>query len=84
MRVEVRLFAALREHAGADSVVVELDDHATTADAIAALERDVRLGALLGHVPVVLAVNRSYATPATVLHADDELALIPPVSGGRA
>jgi cyclic pyranopterin phosphate synthase len=32
---------------------------------------------------VCMAVNRSYAAPSTVLHADDELALIPPLSGGE-
>jgi molybdopterin synthase catalytic subunit len=34
-------------------------------------------------VPVVMAVNREYAEPDDVLSADDELALVPPVSGGE-
>ena len=39
---------------------------------------------LTADVPVVMAVNREYAAPDTVLRAGDEIALIPPVSGGAA
>ena len=38
----------------------------------------------LQHLKVVMAVNREYADAADPLHPDDELALIPPVSGGAA
>ena len=75
MKVSVRLFAILRERAGRDSVELELDDGATVRDAIAAV------GAADG-VPVVMAVNREVAGDDVVLRPGDELALIPPVSGG--
>jgi molybdopterin synthase catalytic subunit len=75
MKVTVRLFAVLRERAGRDSLELELDDGATVRDAIAAV--DVSDG-----VPVVMAVNREVAAEDLVLEAGDELALIPPVSGG--
>jgi molybdopterin synthase catalytic subunit len=78
MHVTLRLFAGLRERAGTASLEVELPEGATAADALAAVEH------LAPGVPLVLAVNREYATPATVLGAGDELAVVPPVSGGAA
>jgi molybdopterin synthase catalytic subunit len=75
MKVSVRLFAVLRERAGRDSVEVELPDGATVRDAIAAVPA-------ADGVPVVMAVNREVAAEDHVLRPDDELALIPPVSGG--
>jgi molybdopterin converting factor subunit 1 len=83
MTLSVQLFAILRERAGADHVEVELSDHATVADAIAALAQLPGLGGLSGG-SVRMAVNRQYAGPQVILHAGDELALIPPVSGGDA
>jgi molybdopterin synthase catalytic subunit len=78
MKVRVRLFAMLRERAGADEVEVELPDGARVADALE------RLGDLAGGMRLVMAVNREYASADAPLSADDELALIPPVSGGAA
>ena len=76
MEVRVRLFAALRERAGADEIELQLPDGASVSDALASL------GDLTGGVPVVMAINREYADPAARLQAGDEVALIPPVSGG--
>src|SRR5262245_51741889 len=76
MRVSVRLFAGLRERAGEDQIELELPDNASVADALAAI------AGLTDDVRVVMAVNREYADPSTTLEAGDELALIPPVSGG--
>jgi molybdopterin synthase catalytic subunit/molybdopterin converting factor small subunit len=76
VRVRIRLFAILRERAGRDTLEVDLPEGATVADALAALD-DVA-----GGLPLVLAVNRAYAAPDRVLVAGDELALVPPVSGG--
>jgi molybdopterin synthase catalytic subunit/molybdopterin converting factor small subunit len=76
MEVRVRLFAALRERAGSDELVLELPEGAVVGDALD------RLGALTGGVPAVMAVNREYAGPDQALREGDEVALIPPVSGG--
>jgi molybdopterin converting factor subunit 1 len=76
MEVTVRLFAMLRERAGAREVRLDLPDGARVRDAIAAL------GGVTEGVPVVMAVNREYAPEDAVLDPGDELALIPPVSGG--
>ncbi|MFL5860097.1 MAG: molybdenum cofactor biosynthesis protein [Solirubrobacteraceae bacterium] len=76
MNVTVRLFAGLRERAGCDELALELPEGARVADALARM-RDV-----IRDVPVVMAVNQEYADDGSSLAPGDELALIPPVSGG--
>jgi molybdopterin synthase catalytic subunit/molybdopterin converting factor small subunit len=72
----VRLFAGLRERAGRDELELDLPDGARVADALAEVAH------LAPGVSLVLAVNREYADADVVLHAGDELAVVPPVSGG--
>ena len=67
----------LREHAGASELTLELPDGARVRDAL------VELDSLAGGLPLVMAVNREYADEETALDPGDELALIPPVSGGE-
>jgi molybdopterin synthase catalytic subunit len=76
VKVRVRLFAVVRERAGRDELELELPDGACVADALA------QVAHLAPGLSLVLAVNREYATPDVVLHAGDELAVVPPVSGG--
>ncbi|MHB8492884.1 MAG: molybdenum cofactor biosynthesis protein [Solirubrobacteraceae bacterium] len=82
MTVSVRLFAILRERAGARTIELELPERATVADALELLGQRDELADALARMPVRMAVNREYAEPTSVLHAGDELALITPVSGG--
>jgi molybdopterin converting factor subunit 1 len=82
MIIHIRLFAMLRERAGTDRLELELSSGATVADAMRALSEREPLGTMLERMPVRMAVNRDYASAETVLTAEDELALIPPVSGG--
>lgn len=82
VNVRVRLFAVLRERAGSDSIEIELADGATVADALAQLATAPSLAEVLDRMPVRMAVNRSYAAAETPLAPGDELALIPPISGG--
>jgi len=74
VRVTVRLFAGLRERAG--RARLELDDVASVDAVWERLE--------LGDEPpgLLYAVNREYVTRGHVLHDGDEVAVIPPVSGG--
>ncbi len=76
VKVTIRLFAMLRERAEAGEVVLDLPDGASVRDALD------RLGDLAEGLPLVMAVNREYAPEHHVLGPGDELALIPPVSGG--
>lgn len=78
MVVRIRLFAQLRERAGANELELELPEGARVRDALAA----DAVAALAGGLPLVMAVNREYADANVRLSAGDELALIPPVSGG--
>jgi molybdopterin converting factor subunit 1 len=82
MVVRVRLFAVLRECAGRETIDLRLPAGATAADAVEELARQPGLGELLERMPVRLAVNREIAAATTPLNPGDELALIPPVSGG--
>jgi molybdopterin synthase catalytic subunit len=74
MLVSVRLFAGLRERAGSAHVEVELPDDATVGDLLAAMDLAPR--------SCLAAINREYADAATRIAAGDEVALVPPVSGG--
>jgi molybdopterin synthase catalytic subunit len=76
VRVVVKLFAGLREQAGAGSRELDLPAGARARDAWAGLE--------LGDEPTGLlyAVNKRYAAGDEALADGDEVALIPPVSGG--
>jgi MoaE-MoaD fusion protein len=82
MTVTVRLFAILRERAGRDSVEIELPEGATVGDAFASLAAAPGLGELVERLPLRMAVNREYASAGTAIAPGDELALIPPISGG--
>jgi MoaE-MoaD fusion protein len=80
--LRIRLFAQLRERAGAEFLDAELPDGATVAEAMRELAARPPLDELLVRLPVRMAVNREVADPGTALHAGDEVALLPPVSGG--
>jgi len=82
VNVRVRLFAVLRERAGRDSIEIEIVEGATVADALEELAAAPSLGEILARLPVRMAVNRVYASTDTKLGPGDELALIPPISGG--
>lgn len=82
MMVTVRWFAMLRDEAGVDSSQVELPASATAADAVAAASDRVGLSASARSIPVVLAVNREQVSPDTTVSDGDEVAVLPPVSGG--
>jgi molybdopterin synthase catalytic subunit len=76
VRITVRLFAGLREHAGTDRRELELPHGA----AVEAVWGELGLGA--EPAGLLYAVNRAYAGRERPLADGDEVALIPPVSGG--
>jgi MoaE-MoaD fusion protein len=77
MVVTIRLFAILRERAGAGEIELDLPEGARVRDALE------RLDDLAGGLSLVMAINRDYADADSELRSGDELALIPPVSGGE-
>ena len=81
MRIEVQLFAGARDLAGAGSTLIELADTATIQELKQALARShPELTQLVRHSRI--AVNSAYAADQDTITAEDEVALIPPVSGG--
>ncbi len=80
MRVSVLYFGILKDVAGQGSATMEIADGTTTGELVAMLRG--ALGAVLDSAAV--AVNQEYARAGDVLKDGDEVALLPPVSGGRA
>jgi len=80
--VKVRLFARLAELAGTRSEDVEIGEGLRACDVYRLLEeRHPQIAGLADKV--MYAVNQEYASAEAPLREGDELALIPPVSGGR-
>jgi molybdopterin synthase catalytic subunit len=81
VELEVRLFAGLREALGVERLRVQLDEGARVRDLVAKLAREH--AALAPHVGrFAVAVNLAIGESDQVLHAGDEVALLPPVGGG--
>jgi molybdopterin converting factor subunit 1 len=82
MKVRVRLFARARDLVGADAVEVELANEPTVGSLRRQLGRQhPQLLPLLERSAV--AVNEEFASEDVVLQPEAEVALLPPVSGGR-
>jgi molybdopterin converting factor small subunit len=75
MKVKIKLFATLRKF-GPDEQEIELPDGATVDDAINMLNLPVKISLLK-------IVNGEHRPPKHPLKDGDELALFPPIAGGR-
>ncbi len=81
MRVTIKLFARLREIAGAGKLERELAEGATVGDLLAALRAEFpRLADVTART--ITSVNQQFAAPDRLLRDGDEVAIFPPVSGG--
>jgi MoaE-MoaD fusion protein len=81
MQVTVRYLGILREFAGCETESQEVREGCTLQDLYASLQR--RIPQLTEfHRAIAVAVNYEYSGPERVLHEGDEVALLPPVSGG--
>jgi molybdopterin converting factor subunit 1 len=81
MKVAVKLFAAARELAGGSEVVIELPPGADVGELRQALAADLPALSPLASRSLI-SINAEYASNASLIVEGDELALIPPVSGG--
>lgn len=82
MNLEVKLFATLRDRAGHNTVQITLEQPASVQDLLD--ELSATHAELAAALPTALvAVNKQFAFPDTLLQAADEVALFPPVSGGE-
>jgi molybdopterin converting factor small subunit len=92
VRVKVLYFGVLRERFGASDEVVELADGATVGTLLELLRGRTSkhsMGSEAGSSmderlwrSLAVAVNREYGSVSIVLREDDEVAILPPVSGG--
>ena len=80
-RIKVLLFATLRQHAGARSIMIEVPEGTDIRGLIdrlggeyPALKQDLK--------SALVAMNKEYAPENAVIPVDAEIALFPPVSGG--
>lgn len=81
MTVRVRLFAIAKQLVGSDTIEIDLNDGATIGELRQTLlQRVPDLSPM--QETLRFAVNSEYANDATEIHESDELACIPPVSGG--
>jgi molybdopterin synthase catalytic subunit len=81
MRVRVLFFGVLKDIVGKPADAVDLPEGASVRDVLAKYESEIpRLKESLPSL--AFAVNQQYAGPDTILRFDDEVALLPPVSGG--
>lgn len=81
MRIDVQLFATLRDRAGGKTVTVEIPEGATVAQLVERIA--ATYPTLAESLPTsIVAVNQEFAFPPTPIKIGDEVALFPPVSGG--
>ena len=81
MKICVKLFAAAKEAAGNEVISLDLPNGCTVRELRAALACQLPgWGTLREHC--LIAVNHQYASEQTILYPEDEVACIPPVSGG--
>lgn len=81
MEIKVRFFAVYREVVGQPQIDLEIDDGSNLGDLLELLF-DLCPKLKRWSDSIVCSVNRKYADPDAVLHQGDDIALLPPVSGG--
>ncbi len=80
MKINILAFGIAKDIFGGPSVSVELGNDANVSNLKYALEKEYpKLKQLASYM---IAVNNEYALPGDGIHSNDEIAIIPPVSGG--
>ena len=81
MKIKVKLFAVLREKIGTSVVIMDIPEFSTVSDVVNELKcKYPMLDPFVDHV--MFAVNTEYVQDTYQIKDSDEVALIPPVSGG--
>jgi MoaE-MoaD fusion protein len=81
MQVRVLFFGILRDLAGQADDSLTLPEHATLSDVLSHYQSRIPSLTKLSS-SLALSINQHYASPEATLHPGDEVALLPPVSGG--
>ena len=82
MKILVRFFAIYRERSGVSKKIIQMPPDSRVLDLINSL-RAQHPNLAPSDVQIVVAVNNEYVSEQVILKNDDEIALIPPVSGGQ-
>lgn len=81
--IKIRFFAAIKERVGKEEMLLELPE-GSVADAIKAIERDIPdVSKVLQDFKAMIAVNHEMAGMQAIVKDGDEVAFIPPFSGGE-
>lgn len=80
MKLNILLFGITKDIVGKSKLTYEVPDQATVPDLLESLKKTYP--ALQDISSVMVAVNNEYGQKSQTLHESDEIALIPPVSGG--
>ena len=81
MQVKIKFFAVARDAAGRDECLLTLPEGSSVSTALdRIIDQYPQLKKWKEHLAI--AVNLNYVSREDVLHPDDEIAVIPPVSGG--
>jgi molybdopterin converting factor subunit 1 len=81
MQVRVLFFGVLRDMAGQSAEVLNLSEPATLNDVLRHYQASIPAFHTMGR-SLAMSINQEYAGPQAKLHPGDEVALLPPVSGG--
>jgi MoaE-MoaD fusion protein len=81
MKVRVLFFGMVKDLAGCSFEEIDLPEPATAADVIEHFQGRITGLSEMAH-SIAISINQEYAAIDTPLHAGDEIALLPPVSGG--
>lgn len=81
MLIKVLFFASAKEITGKSKTEIELSDGQTTADLVSALT-ELYPSLNITRDQISIAVNQTYCREVKVLNNNDEVALLPPISGG--
>lgn len=80
--IKIRFFAGIKERAGKEEVLLAFEG-GSLAEMIQALEKDIpEISEILLSFKAMVAVNHEMAGMQTLLKDGDEVAFIPPFSGG--
>ena len=81
MKIKIKFFASYKEAVGRDELDLDMEDESDVSQLLEAVKAiHPAIGELIE--PLIVSVNKEYATFDKVLKDGDEVALLPPVSGG--
>ena len=82
MKIRVRLFASLKDKAGTSMLSLTVPE-GTSVEQLLSIIQTQNIDLKDATQGVLVAINQEYASSKTIILESDELALIPPVSGGQ-